>query len=111
MEGVSNYHRLKYFVKKDTQYEVKQSLKKMVAFDFHNLKHDNGLTNLDIIFCRNVMIYFDRPQQIHLIERLHQMLRPGGYLFLGHAETLHGLSDKFKFIYNNKATAYRKIED
>lgn len=46
---------------------------------------------MDIIFCRNVIIYFDRPTQEKLVNRLYHHLTPGGYLFMGHSETLSGL--------------------
>ena len=47
--------------------------------------------DFDVIFCRNVLIYFDKPTQRAVLERLCQHLRPGGYLFLGHSESLAGL--------------------
>ncbi len=52
-------------------------------------------TNMDIIFCRNVIIYFDRQTQAKLFEKFYAQLVPGGYLFIGHSETLHGINDKF----------------
>ncbi len=99
-----------YFEKVDACYAIKPRVKKMVAFDFHNLKHENGLAELDAIFCRNVMIYFDRDEQKRLIEKFHKSLIPGGYLFLGHAETVQGLSNRFRFIFHNKAAVYQKTE-
>lgn len=99
-----------YFEKIDECYHIKPRVKKLIVFDFHNLKHDNGLAGLDAVFCRNVMIYFDRDEQKRLVEKLYKSLATGGYLFLGHAETLQGLSDGFKFIYHNKGAVYQKIE-
>ena len=52
----------------------------------------------DIIFCRNVMIYFDHPTQEALVNRLYRYLNPGGYLFIGHAETLNSLQTPFRFV-------------
>ncbi len=46
----------------------------------------------DVIFCRNVLIYFDRPTQQALVRRMLERLKPGGYLFTGHSEALHGFS-------------------
>jgi chemotaxis protein methyltransferase CheR len=97
-----------YFEPKGDRYAVKDSIREMVVFDFHNLKNDNGLGNLDVIFCRNVMIYFDQDEQWRLIEKFYRSLNPGGYLLLGHAESLHGLGTGFEFVYKNKGTAYRK---
>jgi chemotaxis protein methyltransferase CheR len=78
-----------------------------VIFDYHNLKHDNGLRGLDIIFCRNVMIYFDVDEQRKLIERFTNCLVPGGYLFLGHAESMQGLSNRYAMIHRKKGIAYK----
>jgi chemotaxis protein methyltransferase CheR len=80
----------------------------MVVFDYHNLKNENGLTGVDVIFCRNVMIYFDLEEQKRLVEKFYRSLKPGGYLFLGHSETLQGISDKFTFVYHNRAAVYQK---
>ncbi|MBP6290202.1 MAG: protein-glutamate O-methyltransferase CheR, partial [Spirochaetes bacterium] len=51
-----------------------------------------------IIFCRNVMIYFDRSRQKELIANFYNILNPWGYLFIGHSETLHALSDDFQYV-------------
>ena len=53
---------------------------------------DFGITESpEIIFCRNVIIYFDRPTQVRLLEKLVARLTPGGYFFAGHSESLHGM--------------------
>jgi chemotaxis protein methyltransferase CheR len=73
-------------------------LRKYIQFRHLNLTggQNFGLrTKMDIIFCRNVIIYFDRNTQIHLFEKFYHQLKPGGYLFIGHSETLHGISDQF----------------
>ncbi len=102
----------KYFVPSGGFYQVKDDLKRVVIFDFHNLKHENGLCNVDVIFCRNVMIYFDMEEQKRIVSRFQRVLNTGGYLFLGHAESLHGMTNgDFRFIYWNKGTAYQKIRD
>lgn len=89
-------------------YKVKEEIKRLIIFDFHNLKNENGLQGLDVIFCRNVMIYFDVEEQKRLIEKFYGKLNPNGYLFLGHAESLHGWDTGFKFVYDSKGTAYKK---
>jgi chemotaxis protein methyltransferase CheR len=94
-----------------TYYKVKDEVKKMIIFDFHNLKNENGLQNLDVILCRNVMIYFDEEEQRRLIEKLYRKLNPGGFLLLGHAESLHGWNTGFQFVYKDKGTAYKKAEE
>ncbi|MEW5800965.1 MAG: protein-glutamate O-methyltransferase [bacterium] len=67
--------------------------------------HFNLPTLMDIIFCRNVIIYFDRPTQVCLFQKMYNCLVPGGYLFIGHSETLYGINDQFQYI---EATIYRK---
>jgi len=109
METITSEMRLRYFDKVDGNFQVKQQVRNLVVFDYHNLKHENGLKGLDVIFCRNVMIYFDHDEQVRLIDKFYRCLAEEGYLFLGHAESLQGLSDKFRFIFHNKGTVYQKI--
>jgi chemotaxis protein methyltransferase CheR len=52
----------------------------------------------DVIFCRNVMIYFDQPTRQRLVQRFYELVRPGGYLFIGHAESLTGIAGQFRYI-------------
>ena len=108
---VDDHYLSRYFEEIGGRLRVKDDVKKMVVFDYHNLKNENGLSGLDVIFCRNVMIYFDEGAQARLVSKFYNSLDPGGYLFLGHAETLHGAGTKFEFVYDNKGTAYRKPEE
>lgn len=107
VKGLDTYLLGKYFKQENGHYEIRESVKKGVIFDYHNLKHDNGLRGLDMIFCRNVMIYFDTEEQQRLVNRFANCLVPGGYLFLGHAESLQGLSNRFVMLHKNKGIAYR----
>jgi chemotaxis protein methyltransferase CheR len=110
MEPVDYTCRLRYFEKIADRYAVKKSLKELVQFDFHNLKTEFLPQGNDIIFCRNVMIYFDEAEQKRLVEKLHRCLNPNGYLFVGHAESLFGLSTQFRMIHHNNGTAYQRLE-
>ncbi|HLY98814.1 MAG TPA: protein-glutamate O-methyltransferase CheR [Candidatus Angelobacter sp.] len=110
MEPVEYAYRLRYFDKTGDKYAVKQSLKSMVHFDFHNLKTEFLPQRNDVIFCRNVMIYFDEAEQKRLVDKFYRCLNPEGYLFIGHAESLFGLSNKFRMIHLNNGTAYQRIE-
>ncbi|MBZ5566250.1 MAG: protein-glutamate O-methyltransferase CheR [Acidobacteriia bacterium] len=110
MEPVDYMYRLRYFDKIGEHYSVKQPVKQVVKFDFHNLKTEYLPQGNDVIFCRNVMIYFDEPEQKRLVEKLYRCVTTGGYLFVGHAETLFGLSDKFRMIHQNNGTAYQRDE-
>ena len=110
MEGVDYGCRLRYFDKLGDRYVLKKSVKELVHFDFHNLKTEFLPQRNDIIFCRNVMIYFDEAEQKRLIDKFYRCLGPEGYLFVGHAESLFGLTDKFRMIHQNNGTAYQRIE-
>jgi len=105
---VEDHYITRYFDREEDRLKVKDSVRNMVVFDFHNLKNNNGLVDLDVIFCRNVMIYFNLDDQKQLIDKFHESLNPGGYLLVGHAESLQGMGTPFQFIYNNKGTAYQK---
>ena len=110
MEPVDYAYRLRYFDKIGDRYAIKKPLKDLVHFDFHNLKTEFLPQRNDIIFCRNVMIYFDEAEQKRLIEKFYRCLNPEGYLLVGHAESLFGLSDKFRMIHQNNGTAYQRLE-
>jgi chemotaxis protein methyltransferase CheR len=110
MESVDYSYRLRYFDKVGGRYAVKKALKEIVHFDFHNLKTEYLPQRNDVIFCRNVMMYFDEPEQKRLVEKFARCLNPEGYLFVGHAESLLGLTDKFAMVHRNSGTAYQKIE-
>jgi chemotaxis protein methyltransferase CheR len=64
----------------------------------------------DGIFCRNVMIYFDEAEQKRLVEKFYRCLNSDGYLFVGHAESLFGLTKAFHMIHQNNATVYQRVE-
>lgn len=87
-------------------YRVKQTLKDVVAFMRFNLMDPPSFDEpFDIIFCRNVMIYFDKPTQATLVGRFHSCLKEGGWLFVGHSESLTGLVHQFKYM---EPSVYRK---
>jgi chemotaxis protein methyltransferase CheR len=77
---------------------VKPELRRLVEFRAFNLMDSHWSLGepFDIVFCRNVMIYFDVESRQELVGRLFDQLAPGGYLFVGHAESLLGLSHRFE---------------
>lgn len=76
--------------------KVKPSLQQLIVFKRLNLLHEWPMKGpFDVIFCRNVVIYFDKPTQAALFERYANILTPGGYLFIGHSESLYKVSDRF----------------
>ncbi|WP_372656868.1 CheR family methyltransferase [Hydrogenophaga sp.] len=76
---------------------VKSELQKQMEFFQLNLNDDNWVLPepFDVVFCRNVMIYFDAATQARILQRLHRVLRPGGLLFVGHSENFRDASDLF----------------
>lgn len=87
---------VKYFEQRENnQWHVKDAIHKMVRFHVHNLLEDPArFGQFDVIFCRNVLIYFDEATKRHVLERLISVLRPPGYMVLGSAETVIGITDK-----------------
>lgn len=110
LKDVPERYAPRFFRQAGDSYEVKDNIKKIILFDYHNLKHENGLANMDIIFCRNVMIYFDTEEQKKIVARFNRVLNADGYLFLGHAESLNGIANgDFRFLCWNKGTVYQKV--
>jgi chemotaxis protein methyltransferase CheR len=110
MSSVDYSYRLRYFDKVGERYAIKKPIKELIHFDFHNLKTEFLPQKNDVIFCRNVMMYFDEAEQRRLLEKFYRCLSPGGYLLVGHAESLLGLTEKFVMVYKNSGTAYKRVE-
>jgi chemotaxis protein methyltransferase CheR len=88
---------LKYFQKKDELWQVDGELRAMVQFKEFNLLEDvAGLGQFDVVFCRNVLIYFDQETKARVLNRIASLMPADGMLFLGGAETVLGISDRFK---------------
>jgi chemotaxis protein methyltransferase CheR len=88
---------VKYFTQVGELWQLTPELRGMVQFKEHNLLHDYArLGVFDVVFCRNVLIYFDQQTKIDVIGRLARAIAPDGYLVLGAAETVVGLSEAFK---------------
>ncbi|HVA60662.1 MAG TPA: CheR family methyltransferase [Mycobacteriales bacterium] len=93
--------------------EVREDVRRLVEFRHHNLVTDPTPFepgSLDLILCRNVTIYFRRDTTVALMRRLHTAVRDGGYLFLGHAETLWQISDEFSLVGLGDAFVYRRLD-
>lgn len=88
---------LKYFHKREDQWEINPSVRSMVQFKEQNLLQDlRGLGQFDVVFCRNVLIYFDQPTKTRVLDGIAQQMTEDGVLYLGGAETVLGISDRFK---------------
>ncbi|MCP4644833.1 MAG: protein-glutamate O-methyltransferase [bacterium] len=112
-DGVYDRERLKnvppglrerfFDLKKDAggaRYSAKPALRDMLVFKRLNLSTPPFPMRgpLDVVFCRNVMIYFDNPVRQNLIEQIFKLLKPGGYLMVGHSESLTGIQHRFKTV-------------
>ena len=99
LKDIPKFWESKYFTKQGTDYfELKDEIKNQVIFKRFNLMDAFMFRQpFDLIFCRNVMIYFDQPTKNKLINKFYDVLKPGGYLFIGHSETIQ--RDTSKFIY------------
>ena len=109
VEGIPSRYLQRYFEKKRDGYQVRNEIKRMVRFDYHNLKLDSGLSNIDIVFCRNVLIYFDAAAQKNVVERLWNAMTNHAFLFVGHSESLFGMNTQFKFLKTRWGCIYGKI--
>ncbi len=101
----------KYFVEDKGAYTLKDSVKKYVSLDFLNLMDASSYRKyrqMDVIFCRNVLIYFDEKGKKTVIDNLYESLKPGGFLTIGHAESLHNISRGFKPLIFPGTIAYQK---
>jgi len=88
---------IKYFKKKDESWQIDPGLRSMVQFREWNLLRDlKPLGQFDIVFCRNVLIYFDQPTKTQVLERIAKLLPADGVLYLGGAETVLGITDRFE---------------
>ena len=108
MQGIPENYLAKYFDTRPDGYRIKDPIKDKIRFDYHNLKHDSGLRGLDIVFCRNVLIYFDAPAQKVVIDRFWDCMAPNSFLFIGHSESLFGMDTQFEFLKTDWACIYQK---
>jgi chemotaxis protein methyltransferase CheR len=103
---LSKYFQKTHGEKGSTMFQVSSQLRSLIAFRRLNLMDPLPFRNpLDLIFCRNVMIHFDKPTIDRLVNKYYQILTPGGYLFIGHSESLSGLTHNFKYV---KPCIYQK---
>jgi chemotaxis protein methyltransferase CheR len=104
--------RRKYFSVHDEKHlQTSEQLKSLIRFDRVNLNDDSKMPlqkGIDVIFCCNVLIYFDLLSKRRVVRHFYSNLNPGGYLFLGHAESLFQVDDSFRLIHFPGTTAYSK---
>jgi chemotaxis protein methyltransferase CheR len=94
---------VKYFAQNGDKWQIHQKLRDMVTFKPMNLLTDvASIGSFDIVFCRNVLIYFDPPTKTRVLESINNIMQPDGALYLGGAETVLGISDRFKPMDNQR---------
>jgi len=101
----------KYFRPFEGGFFINDEIKRMVEFSRINLMDERAVAAMgrfDAVFCRNVLIYFEKPTQKRVVEAFASVLRPGGFLFLGHAESIMRVTDKYEPVVTPKAVYYRR---
>ena len=94
--GLPVHMLMKYFKKEDTNWRVVDPIRAMVQFKEWNLLSElRSLGKFDVVFCRNVLIYFDQPTKARVLEAIATLMPPDGLLYLGGAETVLGITNRF----------------
>ncbi len=107
-QGLEPDQRERYFTSRGDQWEVRPEIKRRVSFREFNLTRGYELLGrFDVIFCRNVLIYFSSSQKQDILDRMARILNPGGYLFLCSCEPLSSDSDRFEMISESGGFGYR----
>lgn len=100
---------MKYFKQNEEKWTISDDIKKMIKYEYFNLLDSfTPLGNFDVIFCRNVLIYFDEPTKRQIFEKMSKILAPDGFLFLGGAETVIGITDVFKPVKDKRGLYVQK---
>ena len=110
LSGIGNERLQRFFTMRSKGYQVSQTLRESIVFAPHNLIRDAPFTKLDLVTCRNLLIYFQPHAQKTVLTLFHFSLKPGGYLFLGSSESPGGLLDEFDTI-DEHSKIYRKRRD
>jgi chemotaxis protein methyltransferase CheR len=108
MEPVGPRQRELYFSQSGDSFAVRRRLRDLVTFAPMNLAQVAYMGKFDCIFCMNVLIYFSEERQAQLVQRFYDYLEPGGYLFLGHAESIRGSEVKFETHVYRDSMIYQK---
>jgi two-component system, chemotaxis family, CheB/CheR fusion protein len=99
----------RFFTRQDHSFVVAKEIRDMCVFSTHNLIRDPPFSRLDLVVCRNLLIYLETELQEHVANLFHYSLRPGGYLFLGPSESIAGPSDLFRTV-DKKHRLFQRTE-
>ncbi len=111
VKNVPGHYLQKYFYQENGKYGLAEEIQQIVNFKNCNLMETVSIRALgyfDIIFCCNVLLYFDTAAKVQVVQTMYDILNPGGYFFIGQSESLHGISGEFKLNLFNNAIAYKK---
>ena len=107
--GLPAKYLVKYFTREGLDWRLKPEIRDMVKFKHFDLRQPmSPLGRFHIIFCRNVLIYFDLETKTRILKQLATVLEPGGYLMLGGAESIMNLQDTFERVVDSTTAIYRK---
>lgn len=112
VRNVPDFYKKKYFRQESPErFILSPEVKKLVNYSMVNLYDDNKMVfmkTFDLIFCANVLIYFDLASKSKVVQHFYNNLQPYGYFFVGQSESLHGVSDKFRTVHFPGGFAYKK---
>jgi chemotaxis protein methyltransferase CheR len=111
VRNIPDAYKRKYIKEDNGKFILSPDVKKFVTFSKLNLYDDNKMIfmkTFDIIFCANVLIYFDTASKSKVVQHFYNNLQPYGYFFVGQSESLHGVNDKFKTVHFPGGFTYKK---
>jgi len=111
LKDVPLVYREKYFASHNGRYAISDEIKRIVRFGYLNLIDEakmRTVTGVDALFCRNVLIYFDEKSRKQVVNSLYDSLSKGGYVFLGHSESMSRISAAFKLLRLKNSFVYMK---
>lgn len=111
VRNIPEMYKRKYIREDNGKFILAPEVKKFVSFNKLNLYDDSKMIfmkSFDIIFCANVLIYFDTASKSKVVQHFYNNLQPYGYFFVGQSESLHGVNDKFKTVHFPGGFAYKK---
>jgi len=111
VRNMPELYKRKYIKEEGSRFILAPEVKKMVTFNRLNLYEDAKMIfmkSFDLIFCANVLIYFDQAAKAKVVQHFYNNLQPYGYFFVGQSESLHGVNDKFKTVHFPGGFAYKK---
>lgn len=109
--GLPISHLMKYFTRMGMEWKISDDLRRLTRFQRTDLRSPSNVVGpFDFVFCRNVLIYFDVATKVEILAHLRKLLRPGGYLILGGAESTLGLSNSFERVSAGSTIFYKAVK-